>query len=147
MNYFDRAPNQYRSKSCLSALHKKGKTVLLVDDDGKLLRGLERGFADEDYELLTAISAAEAKVFLARQSVDLIVSDNLMPGILGTDFLAIVRKEYPHIKLMMLSGYMPAAAAQRALDEIGVFRVLNKPCKASDVALAIREALAGSPVS
>ena len=119
----------------------KPKTVLLVDDDGRLLRGLQRSFVDEDYELLTAVSAAEAKVLLASQQVDLILSDNLMPGALGTEFLAEVRKEHPQIKLMMLSGYVPDIVAQRAMDDIGVLQVLNKPCKASDVAAAIRDAL------
>lgn len=124
-----------------SAVNEPLKTVLLVDDDGKLLRGLERSFADEDYQLITAVSAAEAKACLAKFSVDLILSDNLMPGVLGTQFLAEVRQEYPHVKLLMLSGYMPAAAAQRAMAEIGVLQVLNKPCKASEVAAAIRQAL------
>ena len=117
------------------------KTVLLVDDDAKLLRGLVRSFAGEDYETLTAVSAAEADVLLARNNVDLVVSDNLMAGVLGTDFLTNVRQRYPRIKLLMLSGYMPPAAVRRVTDDVGVERVLLKPCHASEVAAAIRELL------
>lgn len=142
MNFSDQNSAESGLRSSEFVADKKRKTVLLVDDDGKLLRGLVRSFADEDYELLTAISAAEAQVVLARHPVHLILSDNLMAGVFGVDFLADVRKEYPNIKLMMLSGYMSAAAAQRAIDDIGVLRVLNKPCQASDVAAAIRDALA-----
>ena len=127
-----------------SATDKRRRTVLLVDDDAKLLRGLERSFSEEDYDLLTAVSAAEANVLLSKHHVDLVLSDNLMPGVLGTDFLANVRKQYPDIKLMILSGYIPEAAANRALDEIGVLRVLNKPARASVVASAIRLALSES---
>ena len=116
------------------------KTVLLVDDDTKLLRGLVRSLASE-YDILTAVSAAEAGVMLARNDVDLIISDNLMTGVLGTDFLTSVRKTYPHIKLLMLSGYMPPAAARRVMEELGVERVLSKPCDGDEVAAAIRSSL------
>lgn len=142
MNYSNQNTGQTGLKSSAFVSDESRKTVLLVDDDGKLLRGLERSFAEEDYELLTAVSAAEAKACLAKYPVDLILSDNLMPGMLGTDFLTEVRKEYPNVKLMMLSGYLPEAAAQRAIREIGVLQVLNKPCKASELAAAIRDALA-----
>lgn len=141
MNHSSRYSDQKSSEIC-SGADTKSRTVLLVDDDAKLLRGLERSLAVEDYEILSAVSGAEAKAMLAKRSVDLVVSDNLMPGMLGTQLLADVRKAYPHIRLLLLSGYMPATVAQRAIDEIGVLRVLNKPCKASHVAAAIRESLA-----
>ena len=121
------------------------KTVLLVDDDTKLLRALERTLSDERYEVLTAVSPAEARVFLTKKRVDLILSDNLMTGTLGTDFLATVHKEYPHIKLLILSGYLPLTAARRAVDKFGVFCVLTKPCQTQDITDAIRCALSDVP--
>jgi len=116
-------------------------TVLLVDDDANLLRGLTRNL-DGEFRLLTAVSPVEAEAIIAQESVDLILSDNLMAGSLGTEFLAKVRSKYPRIKLLMLSGYMPPAAAQRVIRESGVLQVLTKPCGASEVADAIRNALA-----
>lgn len=118
----------------------EAKTVLVVDDDAKLLRGLERSFSDEPFRVLTAISPAEANVVLIKEHVDLIISDNLMSGTLGTDFLSDVRRNYPNIQLLILSGYIPPAAAKRAIEEIGVLRVLTKPCESSEIASAIREA-------
>ncbi|GAB5440112.1 MAG: hypothetical protein Fues2KO_04610 [Fuerstiella sp.] len=116
-------------------------TVLLVDDDGMVLRGIERSFQGSGIRLLSAISAAEARVYVTRHAVDLILSDNLMPGEFGSDFLAEVRHQYPQIKLMMLSGYMPQAAAERVRRELGVINVLMKPCPASAVVKAVKDAL------
>ncbi|MFC1758996.1 response regulator [Planctomycetota bacterium] len=130
--------------SYTSTVAPKKKTVLLVDDDAKLLQGLKRALSGEDYELYTAISPAEAKAFLNTCPVDLVLSDNLMPGVLGTEFLADVHSQYPTTKLMMLSGYLPPTAAQKAMDNIGISQILNKPCKASEVATAIRDVLASA---
>ena len=115
-------------------------TVLLVDDDAALIRGLERHL-EEDFHVLTAICPAEANVVLSKERVDLILSDNLMTGELGTEFVEKVNNTYPHIKLLMLSGYMPDAAARRVVAQGGVDRVLTKPCPSQDVLAAIRNAL------
>lgn len=115
-------------------------TVLLVDDDAKLLRGLERHLGSE-FQVMTAVSPAEANAVLARNKIDVVLSDNLMAGTLGADFLKGVSSEHPEIKLLMLSGYMPQALAARVVSEYGVHKVLSKPCASADVAEAIREAL------
>ncbi|MEP3480483.1 MAG: response regulator [Fuerstiella sp.] len=116
-------------------------TVLLVDDDAKLLRGLERHLGSE-FTVMTAVSPAEANAVIARNNVDVVVSDNLMAGTLGADFLSRLSSEHPEIKLLMLSGYMPDALAQRVMSECRVHQVLTKPCESSVVAEAIRRALA-----
>ena len=90
---------------------------------------------------MTAISPGEAKVFLDREEVDLILSDNLMSGELGTDFLEGIGEKYPDIKLLMLSGYLPATVAERVVNSCGVDKVLTKPCAITDVELAIQDAL------
>ncbi len=130
------------AKTPAAPAKKRRRSVLLVDDDSNLLRGLRRMLVDEDCELLTASSPAEARAILAVHHIDLVVSDNLMPGELGTEFVTDVRSQFPTMQLMILSGYMPKAAAHRMVEEVGVFRVLNKPCKSNEIAAAIREALA-----
>ena len=118
----------------------KPKTILLVDDDSKLLRALKRHLT-EDYRVLTAISPGEASVFLMREEVDLILSDNLMSGELGADFLESIGEKYPHIKLLMLSGYLPDTVAERIVKSGAVHKVLTKPCAITDVEFAINDAL------
>lgn len=119
---------------------------MLVDDDAKLLRALKRHL-DEDYRVLTAISPGEASVFLGREEVDLILSDNLMSGELGTEFLEGIGEKYPNIKLLMLSGYLPETVAERVVKNSGVYKVLTKPCATTEVASAIRDALNSNSAS
>ena len=119
---------------------EKLATVLLVDDDAALTRGLKRHL-EEDFLVLTAICPAEANVVLSKEQVDLILSDNLMTGELGTEFVEKIKDSHPHIKLLMLSGYMPDAAARRVVAQCGVDEVLTKPCPSQDVLAAIRNAL------
>jgi DNA-binding NarL/FixJ family response regulator len=64
-----------------------------------------------------------------------------MTGALGTEFLKEVHLSHPHIKLLMLSGYMPENAADRVVAQYGVEQVLTKPCPSEVVVAAIREAL------
>jgi len=118
-------------------------TILLVDDDAKLLRALKRHL-DENYRVFTAISSGEATVFLAREKIDLILSDNLMSGELGTEFLQNIGQRYPNIKRLMLSGYLPKTVAERIVNDCGVHQVLTKPCAITEVELAIRAALNSS---
>ena len=120
------------------------KTVLLVDDDPNILRGLTRHL-EGDYRVLNAISPAEAYAIVGVEKVDVILSDNLMSGVLGTEFLKDIAVKYPQIKLLMLSGYMPEIVGRRIIDNHGICQVLTKPCKTSEVAAAIRDALESGP--
>ena len=116
-------------------------TVLLVDDDAQLLRGLERSLCSERLRILTAVGAAEAAGMLKSYPVDLIVSDNQMIGMSGTAFLAQVRRDYPDVIPIVLTGSISTAEAFRANHEIGVYRLLTKPCNANELATLIWQAL------
>lgn len=123
------------------------KTVLLIDDDQNLLGGLQRVLRRNKFRILTAVSAPEGRAILAREDVDLILCDNLMAGTLGTDFLAEVHTTHPDIALIMLSGYMPDAVAQKMMADCGVSQVLLKPCDPDTVQAAISQALGLLPTS
>ncbi|MEQ9406608.1 MAG: response regulator [Fuerstiella sp.] len=118
--------------------------VLLLDDDTRILRSLARQLEEEDFEVMTTVSAAEASAILNRQRFDAIVCDNEMPGRSGVQFLSQIRHEYPDMVRFMLTGSILEHNAQRAMAELGVIKVLPKPCKAADVADSIREAMHAS---
>jgi CheY-like chemotaxis protein len=71
-----------------------GRTVLLVDDDANLLQALSRALRKEPYTIRLAASGTEALELLAQGPVDVIVSDERMPGMTGTTFLARVQEQY-----------------------------------------------------
>jgi DNA-binding NtrC family response regulator len=116
-------------------------TVLFVDDDQNLLEALGRLLHDEPFRIVTAQSAEKAMEILGENSVDVIVSDQEMPGLKGTQFLWKVRNAHPDMILFMLTGRATAKMAKLAIDQIGIARLVTKPCNAFDLALAIRQAL------
>ena len=116
-------------------------TVLLVDDDPFLLESVSRSLRAEPYRLLVASSAEECLTTLEATEVDVLISDQKMPGALGTDLLEYVRSSRPETIRIMMSGETSLALALQAINECGVFRYLSKPCPARDIAMAIREGL------
>ncbi len=104
-------------------------TVLFVDDDDAILRSLERGLIDEPYNKLFANSCKEALEILQQEEVHVIVTDMRMPEMDGLEFTQILKKEYPHIIIMVLSGYGNDVALQTAVDQGEIFKVISKPWK------------------
>jgi two-component system response regulator HupR/HoxA len=105
------------------------RTVLFVDDDEAILRSLERGLIDEPYNTLFTNSCKEALEILQREEVHVIVTDMRMPEMSGLEFIKIIKKEYPHIIRMVLSGYDNDATLQTAVDKGEIFKLIPKPWK------------------
>jgi two-component system probable response regulator PhcQ len=120
---------------------KNFATILLVDDEPNVTDALKRALRREPYEFLTAVSSVEAQQILERQHVDVVVSDEQMPGMSGSEFLAKVRKQFPHTIRMILSGQASLEAAVRAINEGEVYRFFLKPCNSTDLIFTIRQAL------
>ncbi|HUU19650.1 MAG TPA: response regulator [Sedimentisphaerales bacterium] len=109
------------------------RTVLFVDDDEVVLLSLERGLQDESYNKLFVRSCNEVLEILQRQEVHIIVTDMRMPEMTGLELLRTVRKEYPHIIGIVLSGYDQDATLQTAVDQGEIFRLIPKPWKIGGV--------------
>jgi diguanylate cyclase (GGDEF)-like protein len=103
------------------------RTLLLVDDEGSVLSALKRLFRRDGYTIMTATSGAEALELLAVSSVDVIVSDQRMPGMTGVDFLRRVKALHPHTIRMTLSGYTDLQSIIDAVNEGAVYKFLVKP--------------------
>lgn len=116
-------------------------TVLLVDDERNLLEALGRALRHEPYRILAATSGAEALQILAKTRVDVIVADEKMPGMSGTELLAKARRAYPDAMRIILTGQASLESAIRAINEGEVYRFLTKPCDHADLAITIRHAL------
>ncbi len=116
-------------------------TILLVDDDTNLIEGLERQLHKQPFRVITAQSGQEALGILKDRSVDVVVSDQEMPGMKGTQFLWKVKRAFPDAILFMLTGKATLRVATLAVNEVGIARFFVKPCNAVDLALTIRQAL------
>jgi two-component system probable response regulator PhcQ len=116
-------------------------TILLVDDEPNVTDALKRALRREPYEFLTATSGVAAQLLLERQHVDVVVSDEQMPGMSGSEFLSMVRKQFPHTIRIILSGQASVEAAVRAINEGEVHRFFLKPCNPTHLIVTIQQAL------
>jgi len=103
------------------------RTLLLVDDEESILSALKRVFRRDGYQVITATSGALGLEALTRQPVDVILSDQRMPGMTGIEFLREARRLYPHTLRMTLSGYTDLQSIIEAVNEGAVYKFLTKP--------------------
>ena len=115
--------------------------VLLVDDDLEILGMFQRLLRREPYDLAVASGADQALEILAEQPISVLVADQRMPGISGTELLSRVHLEHPSIVRMLLTAQASLDVAMKAINEGHVYRFLLKPVRASELGAAIRSAL------
>jgi DNA-binding NtrC family response regulator len=115
--------------------------ILLVDDEPHVTDALSRHFSKRRFQILKASCAAEAYGLLERHCVDVVVSDERMPGESGSEFLAGVRRRFPNTIRIILSGQASLEAAVRAINEGEVYRFFLKPCNPTDLIFTIQQAL------
>ncbi len=120
----------------------KQSTVLLVDDEPNLTAAMKRALRDQPWKVICAGGASEALEILDREPVDVVVSDERMPGISGCELLARVRTRHPDTIRMVLSGQASLDSAIKAINEGEVYRYFLKPCNPAELATTIRQALA-----
>ena len=116
-------------------------SILLVDDESHVTEALSRHLPKQTYQVFTANSAAKAYSILDRHSIDVVVSDERMPGESGAEFLANVRRRFPKTIRMILSGQATLDAAVRAINDGEVYRFFLKPCNPTDLIFTIQRAL------
>jgi response regulator RpfG family c-di-GMP phosphodiesterase len=116
--------------------------VLFVDDEPNLLNGLRRQLR-RDFDVVTAVGAANGLFCLGREDpFEVIVSDFLMPGINGAEFLTAVRKAAPDATRMLLTGHTNLSDAATTVNEGGIFRMLLKPVDQETMTGALRDCVA-----
>ena len=115
-------------------------TVLLVDDEPTILRVLARELAPEGYVLRTASGGAEALARLAAEDVAVLVTDERMPGMRGTELISQAREASPLTVCILLVTSSDHEAAARALARGWIARALVKPWDFKAAPQAIRAA-------
>ncbi|MCO5976349.1 EAL domain-containing protein [Ideonella oryzae] len=103
------------------------RTLLLVDDEDNILAALRRLLRRDGYEILTARNGDEALRCLAEHPVDVILSDQRMPGMTGVEFLHRAAALYPDTVRMTLSGFTDLQSIIDAVNEGAVYKFLTKP--------------------
>lgn len=117
----------HRLSDHLLRTQKASRTLLLVDDEQNILSALKRLLRRDGYQILTANSAQEGLEVLADNKVDVILSDQRMPGMNGVEFLRTAKISYPDTVRIVLSGYTELQSVTDAINEGAVYRFLTKP--------------------
>jgi diguanylate cyclase (GGDEF)-like protein/PAS domain S-box-containing protein len=119
---------------------KEQPTLLLVDDEPSILSALRRLFRREGYRVLTAGSGPEALELLAINPVQVIISDQRMPGMSGVELLSKVKDLYPQTIRIVLSGYSELSAVTDAINRGAIWKYLNKPWEDAPLLQEVRNA-------
>jgi EAL domain-containing protein (putative c-di-GMP-specific phosphodiesterase class I)/CheY-like chemotaxis protein len=103
------------------------RRILVVDDEPSILASTRRLLRREGYEILTAQSAREGFELLAQHEVQVILSDQRMPEMSGTEFLSRARELYPDTIRIVLSGYTDLESISDAINRGAIYKFLTKP--------------------
>ena len=115
--------------------------VLCVDDEENILNSLKRLLRKEDYRLLTASSGQAGLEVLRKNQVQVVMSDQRMAGMSGTEFLAKVKEKYPDVLRIILSGYTEVDAITESINKGNIYKFFLKPWNDHNLKLEIRQAL------
>lgn len=116
------------------------QTLLLLDDEQNILRALARLLRRDGYEILLANSAREAFDILARNDVQVIITDQRMPEMSGTEFLSQVKGLYPDTVRIVLSGYTDLSTVTEAINQGEVYKFMLKPWDDDQLRSVVAEA-------
>ncbi|XXX82405.1 hybrid sensor histidine kinase/response regulator [Sorangium sp. So ce134] len=117
------------------------RALLIVDDERETLKALRRELR-RDYEVLTAESAEEGHALLRERPIPVVLSDQRMPGMTGTEFYAAVKAEFPETVRLLMTAYTDMSAAIQAINDGGVYRFIPKPWDPPVLAGVVRDAFA-----
>ena len=116
--------------------------ILAVDDDKLVTSALNTLFKLEnigDFELFN--SPAEAVEWLKSNKPSVIISDFMMPEMNGLEFLTKAKELYPDVSLILLTGYADKENAIRAINEVGLYRYIEKPWDNDDLLINIKNGI------
>ena len=119
----------------LSEDSKKG-TLLVVEDEKPLLQFLV-SLLSKDYRVFAAGNALEAGAIVEQQPIDVVICDHEMPGEKGSDFLARLRKTFPKLQRILLTGHTESEVVLKAINEGDVLKFLPKPSSPKEVFEAV----------
>ncbi len=117
----------------------KKPSILIVDDEPDVLFSLT-GLLRRDFQVFTAQSGAAAMEVMAEQDVHVIMTDQRMPSMTGTELMGRVRMEHPDAVRILFTGYADTRAVVDAINSGELYRYISKPWDPDDLIEVLREA-------
>lgn len=124
----------------MGELDYKEYKILLVDDKLDNLENLIFAF-ELEYNLTTASSAAESLDILNREDIAVVISDQRMPEVSGTELLSMIKDSHPKVVRMLITAYSDIEAAIEAINQGDVFRYISKDLAMNEIETIIKQAI------
>lgn len=116
--------------------------IVVVDDEKMVTSAFKALFKVEGYSDVHMFnSPVEALEFLKSEAPDLIISDFIMPDMNGLEFLTEAKKLYPEVSMILLTGYADKENAIKAINEIGLYKYIEKPWDNDDLLVNIKNGI------
>ena len=116
-------------------------SILIVDDEPGVISAIRRSLIEESCVIYAANSGAEGLAILKDRKIKLVISDEKMPGMSGTEFLSAVKNLFPETIRIMLTGHASIEAAMKAVNSGEIYRFFAKPWNDIELKLSIRSAI------
>ena len=113
--------------------------VMLVDDESDFLETLEKRLKKRKLNVTSVYSGEEALRHLSKEEVDVVVLDVKMPGMDGIEVLREIKKHYPLIEVILLTGHASIEVAVQGM-EMGAFDYIMKPMDIDDLFYKVQDA-------
>lgn len=122
---------------------KRNHTILLVDDEKSIIKALKRLFRKDGYQILSALNGMEGVEVLKNciEPVSLIISDQRMPEMTGSEFLEKAKELFPDAIRFLLTGYSDMDAVIQAVNKGKIHRYLTKPWNDDDIRIQVKQGL------
>ncbi len=118
----------------------KESNILYIDDEVHNLTAFKANFR-RYYNIDTAESAAQGELILREKKIQIIITDQRMPGTTGVEFLESILKEYPDPIRILLTGYADTETVIDAINKGNVYKYIMKPFEEASLKIAIDNAL------
>lgn len=120
----------------------QGQVILVLDDEAALVALIEEALAEQGYEPVGCTHPNDALALLQAEPhrFDLVITDEAMPGMRGTEFSRCVRTHRSDLPILLVSGFVSPRMAEEA-RQAGVTRILDKPVPIVELGLAVALAL------
>ena len=113
--------------------------ILVVDDEMVVCESCQRILEEEGYEIETALSGMEAFEKMKENPFDIVITDLKMPGIDGMEVLRTLRRDYPDVIVIMITGFSTVETAVEAM-KLGAFDYIPKPFTPDEVSVVVKKA-------
>jgi two-component system, probable response regulator PhcQ len=115
--------------------------ILIVDDEPGVIEALRRSFMDDPYQIYSAQNGEEGIEILSNHKIKVVISDEMMPGMSGAEFLATVSSRFPAVVRIMLTGHASLNAAIKTINKGEIYRFFTKPWDDLELGFSVRSAV------